>query len=120
MNTIQKLTTVVVTAFLVVGLGSGAQAGSKPPVRGKLVHPCDVAAGIKSEKKTEELCLKVWAQPWYVSGPTESPAGPVVVSELRDQIEWTVQHEGVSRKTAEAEFARGLAYERKAYLGRKK
>lgn len=114
----RKSAAVVAAAFLVVGLGSGAQAGSKSPVRGKLIHPCDVAAGIKGEKGTEELCLKVWAQPHQVYRSGETPAGPTVVSELRDQTEWTVQHEGVSRKTAEADFARGLAYERKAYLSR--
>lgn len=118
----KKITTVLVSVLVVVGMTTGAAAGSKssPPVRGKLVHPCDVAAGIKAEKRTEELCLKVWAQPHQVYRGGETPAGPTLVSDLRDQVEWSVQHEGTSRRTAEVEFARGLSYARQDYLTHKK
>lgn len=119
MNKIQKFAVAVVSAALVMGLGTGATAKTKPPVRGALVHPCDVQAGTRDEKKTEALCLKVWAQDHQIYKSGETPAGPTLVTEIRNQIEWSVQNEGISRKTAEVEFGRALAYERKAYLGRK-
>jgi hypothetical protein len=74
----------------VMFLTSAAEAHSRHV---QLTHPCDIDRSGYRNGTLEILCLEIWAQDAYTTrvpgGQTETPAGPVVVSEFMS--EWQAE-----------------------------
>ncbi|MFB7858842.1 hypothetical protein [Rhodococcus qingshengii] len=82
--------TALMAATVLTACGS-AQATEE---RTGLHHPCDINQDAAVSDDTERLCLTVWDQDAYTithgdGSSTETPAGPVVITELVS--EWLME-----------------------------